>query len=179
MMGRGEGEKRKEGFSPSALSLFRFHLSSFPPETPDTQATRTPESAPDTCWYPRVHWKLSCARNSMQCSKRDKMADEWKGLSTIRPWRWLFFLQRHFWTLLVQCSEQWKRKFIYFLHLCFFGPVDWKTWRVLSSLWRSSRSLNYFLFSNDDTMAKGKISSSSGESMAIESTVKRVTESER
>ena len=48
-MGRGEGEKRKEGFSPSALSLFRFHLSSFPPETPDTQATRTPESAPDTC----------------------------------------------------------------------------------------------------------------------------------
>ena len=26
-------------FSPSALSLFRFHLSPFPPETPDTQAT--------------------------------------------------------------------------------------------------------------------------------------------
>ena len=25
-------------FSPSALSLFRFHLSPFPPETPDTQA---------------------------------------------------------------------------------------------------------------------------------------------
>ena len=34
----GEGEKRKEGFSPSALSLFRFHLSPFPPETPATQA---------------------------------------------------------------------------------------------------------------------------------------------
>lgn len=44
---------------------------------------------------------------------------------------------------------------------------------------RNSRSLNYFLFSNDDTMAKGKVSSSSGGSMAIESTVKRVTESER
>ena len=27
-------------FSPTALSLFRFHLSPFPPETPDTQATR-------------------------------------------------------------------------------------------------------------------------------------------
>ena len=26
------------GFSPSPLSLFRFHLSPFPPETPDTQA---------------------------------------------------------------------------------------------------------------------------------------------
>ena len=26
-------------FSPSALSFFRFHLSPFPPETPDTQAT--------------------------------------------------------------------------------------------------------------------------------------------
>ena len=38
-MGRGEGEKRKEGFSPSALSLFGYHLSPFPPETPDTQAT--------------------------------------------------------------------------------------------------------------------------------------------
>ena len=37
----------------------------------------------------------------------------------------------------------------------------------------------YFLFSNDDTMAKGKVSSSSGGSTAIESTVKRVTESER
>ena len=32
-MGRWEGEKRKEGrFSPSALSLFRFHLSPFPPK---------------------------------------------------------------------------------------------------------------------------------------------------
>ena len=30
-MGDGEGGRR-------ALSLFRFHLSSFPPETPDTQA---------------------------------------------------------------------------------------------------------------------------------------------
>ena len=28
--------------SPSALSLFRFHLSSFLPETPDTQAKRCP-----------------------------------------------------------------------------------------------------------------------------------------
>ena len=28
----------EKGFSPSALSLFRFHLSPFPPETPDTQA---------------------------------------------------------------------------------------------------------------------------------------------
>ena len=27
-------------FSPSALSLFRFHLSPFPPETPDTQAMK-------------------------------------------------------------------------------------------------------------------------------------------
>ena len=35
----GRGKKRKEGrFSPSALSLFRFHLSFFPPEKPDTQA---------------------------------------------------------------------------------------------------------------------------------------------
>ena len=38
--GGGRGKKRKEGFSPSALSLFRFHLSPFPPETPDTQASR-------------------------------------------------------------------------------------------------------------------------------------------
>ena len=39
-MGEGGGgrRERKEGFSPSALSLFRFHLSPFPPETPDTQA---------------------------------------------------------------------------------------------------------------------------------------------
>ena len=29
-MGEGEGEKRKEGFSPSPLSLFRFHLTPFP-----------------------------------------------------------------------------------------------------------------------------------------------------
>ena len=28
-----------EESSPSALSLFRFHLSPFPPETPDTQAS--------------------------------------------------------------------------------------------------------------------------------------------
>ena len=42
--GEGEGEKRKEvrRFSPSALSLFRFHLSSFLPETPDTQAIISP-----------------------------------------------------------------------------------------------------------------------------------------
>ena len=34
----------EKGFSPSALSLFRFHLSPFPPETPDTQAITTPTS---------------------------------------------------------------------------------------------------------------------------------------
>ena len=34
-MGEGGGGR----FSPSALSLFGFHLSTFPPETPDTQAT--------------------------------------------------------------------------------------------------------------------------------------------
>ena len=40
----GRGEKKKEGrFSPSALFLFRFHLSPFPSETPDTQATPTEE----------------------------------------------------------------------------------------------------------------------------------------
>ena len=39
-MGEGGGGRReRKGFSPSALSLFRFHLSPFPPETPDTQAT--------------------------------------------------------------------------------------------------------------------------------------------
>ena len=32
------GWKAPGCFSPSALSLFRFHLSPFPPETPDTQA---------------------------------------------------------------------------------------------------------------------------------------------
>ena len=38
-MGEGGGGEEKGGsFSPSALSLFRFHLSPFPPETPDTQA---------------------------------------------------------------------------------------------------------------------------------------------
>ena len=39
-MGDGGGGRR-ESFSPSALSFFRFHLSPFPPETPDTQATHT------------------------------------------------------------------------------------------------------------------------------------------
>ena len=34
----GEGGEETGSFSPSALSLFRFHLSPFPPETPDTQA---------------------------------------------------------------------------------------------------------------------------------------------
>ena len=45
-MREGEGgEKRKEGrFSPSALSVFRFHLSPFPPETPDTRANIQKES---------------------------------------------------------------------------------------------------------------------------------------
>ena len=37
-VGGGE-EKEKESFSPSALSLFRFHLSPFPPEMPDSQAS--------------------------------------------------------------------------------------------------------------------------------------------
>ena len=37
-MGEGGGGEEKGSFSPSALSLFRFHLSPFPPETPDTQA---------------------------------------------------------------------------------------------------------------------------------------------
>ena len=36
-MGEG-GEEKGRRFSPSALSLFRFHLSPFPPKTPDTQA---------------------------------------------------------------------------------------------------------------------------------------------
>ena len=35
----GGGEEKGRRFSPSALSLFRFHLSPFPPETPDTQAS--------------------------------------------------------------------------------------------------------------------------------------------
>ena len=35
----GEGEKFSSQFSPSAFSLFRFHLSPFPAEPPDTQAT--------------------------------------------------------------------------------------------------------------------------------------------
>ena len=34
-----EGGVRGGDISPSALSLFRFHLSPFPPETPDTQAS--------------------------------------------------------------------------------------------------------------------------------------------
>ena len=38
--GRREGRGREGRFSPSALSLFRFYLSLFPPETPDTQARR-------------------------------------------------------------------------------------------------------------------------------------------
>lgn len=37
----------------------------------------------------------------------------------------------------------------------------------------------YFLFWNDDPMAKGKVPSSSGESTPTESTLKRVTGSER
>ena len=37
-MGEGGGEKRKEGFSPSALSLFSLPSCPFSPETPDTQA---------------------------------------------------------------------------------------------------------------------------------------------
>ena len=37
-MGEGGGEKRKEGFSPSVLSLFSLPSCPFSPETPDTQA---------------------------------------------------------------------------------------------------------------------------------------------
>ena len=40
-MGEGGGGEEKGSFSPSALSLFRFYLSSFPSETPDTQAGRS------------------------------------------------------------------------------------------------------------------------------------------
>ena len=38
-MGEGGGGEEKGSFSPSALSLFRFHLSPFLPETPDSQAS--------------------------------------------------------------------------------------------------------------------------------------------
>ena len=50
--GRGEGEEGKDVHSihyfihessPFAPSLFRFSPSPFPPETPDTQAKRSPE----------------------------------------------------------------------------------------------------------------------------------------
>ena len=34
----GERGGGRRGFPPSAFSLFHFHLSPFPPETPDTQA---------------------------------------------------------------------------------------------------------------------------------------------
>ena len=37
-MGEGGGGEEKGSFSLSALSLLRFHLFSFPPETPVTQA---------------------------------------------------------------------------------------------------------------------------------------------
>ena len=39
--GGGRGRRERKGFSPSALSLFRFHPSPFPRETPDTQAIFT------------------------------------------------------------------------------------------------------------------------------------------
>ena len=38
----GEGGGGEEKGRPSALSFFRFHLSHFPPETPDTQAKKFP-----------------------------------------------------------------------------------------------------------------------------------------
>ena len=38
--GGGEEKEKEKGFSSSPLSLFGFHLSPFPPETPDTQAKR-------------------------------------------------------------------------------------------------------------------------------------------
>ena len=40
-MREGGGGRRERKLS-SALSLFRFHLSPFPPETPDTQASDQP-----------------------------------------------------------------------------------------------------------------------------------------
>ena len=43
-MGEGGRGREGEGFSPSALTLFRFHLSPFLPETPDTQATHPKDS---------------------------------------------------------------------------------------------------------------------------------------
>ena len=46
-MGEGRGEKRK------ALSLLRFHLSSFPPETPDTQASTV--CSLQSAWSPFQH----------------------------------------------------------------------------------------------------------------------------
>ena len=45
-MGEGGGGEEKGSFSPSALSLFRFHLSPFLPETPDTQARAKHRSFP-------------------------------------------------------------------------------------------------------------------------------------
>ena len=42
-MGKAGGGVEKGSFSLSALSLFRFHLSPFPPETPDTQAKLEPQ----------------------------------------------------------------------------------------------------------------------------------------
>ena len=42
-MGEARGGVEKGSFSLSALSLFRFHLSPFPPETPDTQAKLEPQ----------------------------------------------------------------------------------------------------------------------------------------
>ena len=58
-MGEGGG-----GFSPSALSLFRFHLSSFPPETPDTQATPDPPLDIQLSWskgFSRARGRRSCS----------------------------------------------------------------------------------------------------------------------
>ena len=42
-MGKAGGGVEKGSFSLSALSLLRFHLSPFPPETPDTQAKLEPQ----------------------------------------------------------------------------------------------------------------------------------------
>ena len=47
-MGEGGGGEEKGSFSPSALSLFRFHLSPFPPETLDTQAKRRAFAVPNS-----------------------------------------------------------------------------------------------------------------------------------
>ena len=59
-------------FSPSALSLFRFHLSPFPPETPDTQAKL--EAAPILIvfWVPNGVYELPEVRFKFPFSLIDR-----------------------------------------------------------------------------------------------------------